>query len=91
MREIRNKEKDLEILNGLQMRVESETIDTNTTRNRFNRGSFGTFTDNSFELLRRPLHTGSRTENQQKLMLLRSALVLYILTLNVIVFIKLSF
>ncbi|KAH7672191.1 Potassium channel voltage dependent Kv1.4 tandem inactivation domain-containing protein [Dioscorea alata] len=91
MREIRNKEKDLEILNGLRRRVESETIDTNTTRNRFNRGSFGTFTDSSFELLRRPLHTGSRTENQQKLMLLRSALVLYILTLNVIVFIKLSF
>lgn len=48
MKEIQRKEKDLEILNGLQMRVESETIDTNTTRNRFNRGSFGTFTDNSF-------------------------------------------
>ncbi|KAJ0984434.1 hypothetical protein J5N97_002790 [Dioscorea zingiberensis] len=90
-REIRIKEKDLERLNVLRRRVESESIDTSTARNRFNKGSSGTFTDHSYELHRRPHHTGSRTENQQKLMLLRSAFVLYILALNVIVFIKLSF
>ncbi|KAH7672189.1 hypothetical protein IHE45_09G038300 [Dioscorea alata] len=72
-REIQNKEKDLEILNGLQTRVESETIETNTTRNQFNRGSF------------------EHLQIIQKLMLLRSALILYILTLNVIVFRKISF
>nr|XP_010929091.1 myosin-4 [Elaeis guineensis] len=91
--EIRDKEKELERLNVLRRNLDSGSLDVNTTRNRFGRGfaRSGTSADYTIEAHRRPFQTAGRIESQQKLMLLRSAFVLYILALHVIVFIKISF
>ncbi|KAI4352286.1 hypothetical protein L6164_006553 [Bauhinia variegata] len=86
--EIHVKEVELERLNRLWRRVESNNLEVNTTRNRFTRNS----SDKGLALSDRlPYHSGSRNEHQEKLMLLRSVFVLYILALHIVVFIKVSF
>nr|CAD1839433.1 unnamed protein product [Ananas comosus var. bracteatus] len=90
MTEIHAKEKDLERLNGLKTNLDSGVAEVNAARNRFGRSfsvSGGAFEDRDVKAFRR----GVRTDSQQKLMLLRSAFVIYILALHVIVFIKISF
>lgn len=77
MSEIHLKEQELERLNGLWRRFQTSNTDVNTARNRFGRN--------------KPHNIGGRTEIQQRLMLLRSAFVLYILALHILVFIKISF
>ncbi|XP_059670532.1 uncharacterized protein LOC132316052 [Cornus florida] len=93
--EIHLKEMELERLNGLCKRVETNNAEGNAARNRFGRsnserGSFSSdfIVDPHHKL---PYHMGGRTESQQRLMLLRSAFVLYILALHILVFMKLSF
>ncbi|KAF5958454.1 hypothetical protein HYC85_005679 [Camellia sinensis] len=88
--EIHLKDVELEKLNWLWRGLE-----VNTARNRFGtsnseKGSLSS--DYIVDLHQRPsYHISGRTENQQRLMLLRSAFVLYILALHILVFIKLSF
>lgn len=86
IREIHDKEKELEMLNGMRRRMDSGSTDANTARNRFGRSTGSSSTEGY-----RRAYAGGRTEIQQRLMLLRSAFVLYILALHVIVFIKISF
>jgi hypothetical protein len=91
--EIHVKEMELERLNGQWRQLQSNNSEANNARNRFVRGS----SDKVHSLSdydgpqRLPYHSAGRTESQQRLMLLRSAFVLYILALNVIVFIRISF
>ncbi|KAK9272457.1 hypothetical protein L1049_002830 [Liquidambar formosana] len=93
--EIHLKEKELERLNGLMRSLETSNVDVNTARNRFGRSSSekgSASSDYIVDAHNKPLYyIGGRTENQQRLMLLRSAFVLYILALNILVFIKISF
>ncbi|KAL0910268.1 hypothetical protein M5K25_021232 [Dendrobium thyrsiflorum] len=95
MGEIRTMEKELENLNNIQQKkLDTIFADPNTTRNRFSRvmaGSAAAYADYAEDSYSRPSIAGIRTESLQKLMLLRSAFVLYILALHVIVFIKISF
>lgn len=94
IREIRAKEKELEKLNSMQRKLDTSSTDVNTTKNRFIRGMTGSaaaYADYAGDSYRRSSIAGIRTESLQKLMLLRSAFVLYILALHVIVFIKISF
>ncbi|CAL9075479.1 unnamed protein product [Musa textilis] len=90
--EIQTKEKELERLNSQRRKLDSGNTDLNTTRNRFGKNFTGSgpLVEYAIEAHRRPHHTGNRTECQQNLMLLRSAFILYILALHVIVFIKIS-
>ncbi|RWW62714.1 hypothetical protein BHE74_00030154 [Ensete ventricosum] len=92
MTEIQTKEKELERLNSQLRKLDSSNTDLNITRNRFGKSFTGSgpHGEYAFEAHRRPHHTGSRPEGQQNLMLLRSAFILYILALHVIVFIKIS-
>ncbi|XP_028784432.1 trichoplein keratin filament-binding protein [Neltuma alba] len=93
--EIHLKEMELERLNGQWRRMESNITEANTARNRFGRSS----SDKGYALLdydgdghhKLPYYSDGRNESQQRIMLLRSAFVLYILALHVIVFIKISF
>ncbi|KAK7381137.1 hypothetical protein VNO78_33663 [Psophocarpus tetragonolobus] len=92
--EIHLKEMELERLNGLWRRTESSNLEANTAaRNRFAKGS----SDKLHSLAdyeghqKLPYHSAGRTESQQRLMLLRSAFVLYILALHILVFIRISF
>ncbi|KAI9379544.1 hypothetical protein POPTR_017G110300v4 [Populus trichocarpa] len=90
--EIHLKEMELERLNGLRRRLESSNVEGNTARNRFGRSTSdkgSAFADYIVDKL--PYSTGGRTEHQQRLMFLRSAFVIYILFLHIVVFIKLSF
>ncbi|RWR77064.1 putative leucine-rich repeat-containing protein [Cinnamomum micranthum f. kanehirae] len=90
--EIHVKERELEKLNDL-WRIENGNMEVNAARNRFGRSSSSlgsTSTDYFIDSQIRP-STGGRIENQQKMMLMRSAFVLYILALHVLVFIKISF
>ena len=83
---------ELERLNGLRRRLESSNVEGNTARNRFGRSTSdkgSAFADYIVDKL--PYSTGGRTEHQQRLMFLRSAFVIYILFLHIVVFIKLSF
>ncbi|KAJ4974954.1 hypothetical protein NE237_008128 [Protea cynaroides] len=92
--EIHLKEQELEKLNGLWRRLESGNTEVNSAKNRFVRGSLGRGSSDYSHIVdfsSRPSHVGGRTESQQRLMLLRSAFVLYILALHVLVFIKISF
>ncbi|KAJ6936328.1 hypothetical protein NC652_011137 [Populus alba x Populus x berolinensis] len=89
--EIHLKEMELERLKGLWRMIESSNVEGNT-RNRFGRSTSekgSASTDYMVDKL--PYSTGGRTEHQQRLMLLRSAFVMYILFLNIVVLIKLSF
>ncbi|CAK8533288.1 unnamed protein product [Lathyrus sativus] len=91
--EIHVKEMELERLNGQWRQLQNNNSEANNARSRFVRGS----SDKVQSLSdydgpqRLPYHSAGRTESQQRLMLLRSAFVLYILALNVIVFIRISF
>ncbi|OMO98806.1 hypothetical protein CCACVL1_04061 [Corchorus capsularis] len=92
--EIHLKEKELEGLNGLWTKLENSNAEANAARNRFgrgasDRGSTSDFSVDSHQKL--PYYTGGRIDNQQRLMLLRSGFVLYILALHILVFIKISF
>ncbi|KAK8916256.1 hypothetical protein KSP39_PZI023014 [Platanthera zijinensis] len=92
IREIRTKEKELEKLNNMQRELSAGSADAAAARNRFSRSTGGlgpSHTDH--DSFPRPSNAGARAETLQKLMLLRSAFVLYILALHVIVFIKISF
>lgn len=93
LNEIHVKEMELERLNGLWRRTESSNSEASAARNRFSKGS----SDKLHSLSdydgnqRLPYHSAGRTESQQRLMLLRSAFVLYILALHILVFIRISF
>lgn len=83
---------ELERLNGLWRQLESSNVEANTTRYRFGRTNSGRGSASSDSISDKlPYSTGGRTEQQQRLMLLRSAFVLYILMLHILVFIKISF
>ncbi|KAI3871029.1 hypothetical protein MKW92_050989 [Papaver armeniacum] len=88
-------EQELERLNAQRRRHENGNDDLSTARNRsvrsFSaRGSFSS-ADYVIDTQSKPTYMGARTESQQRVMLLRSAFVLYILILHILVFIKLSF
>lgn len=93
LEEIHPKEMELERLNAQWRQLQSNNSDANNARNRFVRGSsdklHGLSDYDGHQRL--PYHSAGRTESQQRLMLLRSAFVLYILALNIIVFIRISF
>ncbi|XP_078439357.1 golgin family A protein [Wolffia australiana] len=96
MGEIKAKEKELERLNVIWRRLEERQSEETAARNRFNnRGgsSSSTFLDGfSVEGGRRHgFFSGGRLEREEKPIILRSLLLLYILTLHLIVFIKISF
>lgn len=93
LEEIHPKEMELERLNAQWRQLQSNNSDVNNARNRFVRGSSDKLHGLSdFDGHQRlPYHSAGRTESQQRLMLLRSAFVLYILALNIIVFIRISF
>ncbi|WOL13611.1 hypothetical protein Cni_G22381 [Canna indica] len=90
--EIQAKETELERLNSLKRKLDSGNVDLNNARNRFGKSftGSGSHADYTIDAHRRPHHTSARTESQQKLMLLRSAFILYIFALHIIVFIKIS-
>ncbi|XP_004507248.1 uncharacterized protein [Cicer arietinum] len=91
--EIHLKEMELERLNAQWRQMQSNNTEVNNARNRFIKGSSDKLHGLSdYEGHQRlPYHSAGRTESQQRLMLLRSAFVLYILALNIIVFIRISF
>lgn len=86
---------ELEKLNGMWRRIESGSSDSNLARNRFGRSSsYQDSLSSEYSIDPRhklPVHIGGRNESLQRLMLLRSAFMLYILVLHILVFIKLSF
>ncbi|XP_009131509.1 uncharacterized protein LOC103856171 [Brassica rapa] len=93
--EIHSNEMELERLNSLCRRYESFNVEVNAARNRFKRTNsdrgFGSDheVDASHSYL--PYSSATRNESQTRLMYLRSAFVVYILALQVLVFIKISF
>ncbi|CAJ1947330.1 unnamed protein product [Sphenostylis stenocarpa] len=92
--DIHLKEMELERLNGLWRQTESSNLEANTAaRNRFGKSSSDKLHGLSdYEGHQRlPYHSAGRTETQQRLMLFRSAFVLYILALHILVFIRISF
>lgn len=93
--EIHLKEMELEKLNGMWRTIESGGSDINLARNRFGRSSsYQDSLSSEYSIDPRhklPVHIGGRNESLQRLMLLRSAFMLYILVLHILVFIKLSF
>ncbi|CAF1782938.1 BnaC09g41920D [Brassica napus] len=92
--EIHSNEMELERLNTLWRRYESFNFEGNAARNRFkktnsDRGFGSDHEVDAHSYL--PYSTATRTESQTRLMYLRSAFVVYILALHVLVFIKISF
>ncbi|GLU01673.1 hypothetical protein SLE2022_189700 [Rubroshorea leprosula] len=95
--EIHLKERELERLNALWGKVDGSNAEATTARNRLNRFGRGNtdkvsvsdYSVNAHDKL--PYYTVGRNENQQRLLLLRSAFVLYIFILHILVFIKISF
>ncbi|KAL3525787.1 hypothetical protein ACH5RR_014159 [Cinchona calisaya] len=91
--EIHLNEMELDRLNALSRNLETSSADVNIARNRFGRigtGKGPTSSDYIVDPHYKPQIVG-RTESLQRLMLLRSAFVLYILALHILVFIRLSF
>lgn len=91
--EVHSKEVELERLNGLARRLDTISIvDVNMTRNRIGRSNSNQGSGSADYIVdahqKPPFYIGSRAE---RLMLLRSAFVLYILALHILVFIKISF
>lgn len=85
--DVHSKEKELERLNHLQRNISSSANEAVAPRNRFSRGLLSGPEDYyDAKAGRRPY----RTEGQNRLMVLRSAIVLYVLLLHIIVFIKIS-
>ncbi|XP_068638811.1 uncharacterized protein [Aristolochia californica] len=92
--EIHSKELELEKLDAVRKKLENGSTEASTARNRFVRTGLGnatTSTDYIVEPLTRPSYGGSKIGWQQQLTLLRSAFVLYIFFLHLLVFIKISF
>ena len=73
--------------------MESSNSEANNARNRFGKS----YSDKVHGLAdydghqQLPYHSAGRTESQQRLMLLRSAFVLYIFVIHIVVFIRISF
>ncbi|XP_009605805.1 uncharacterized protein [Nicotiana tomentosiformis] len=88
--EVHLKEMELERLNGLWGKLEASNADINAARNRYTRSSIDRGRVSS-DYIVDPRQKPGRMENLQKLMLLRSAFVVYILALHILVFIKISF
>ncbi|KAJ0243595.1 hypothetical protein HA466_0196280 [Hirschfeldia incana] len=93
--EIRSNEMELERLNSLWRRYESfNVVEGNPARNRFKRTNSDRGFGSDHEVDAHsylPYSTVTRNETQTRLMYLRSAFVVYILALQVLVFIKISF
>ncbi|XVE71995.1 hypothetical protein DITRI_Ditri11bG0002700 [Diplodiscus trichospermus] len=92
--EIQLNEKELDRLNGLWTKLESSNMEVNTARNRFTRGAPDKGSSSDFSVdghHKLPYYTIGRNENQQRLMLLRSTFILYVLALHILVFLKISF
>ncbi|XP_062106367.1 uncharacterized protein LOC133817785 [Humulus lupulus] len=93
--EIHIKGLELENLNGLWRRLESSNVEVNAARNRFVRSTLEKGSASSDYIVepnyKNPYSSGGRNECQQRLMLLRSGFVFYILVLHILVFIKISF
>ncbi|PRQ53189.1 hypothetical protein RchiOBHm_Chr2g0163761 [Rosa chinensis] len=90
--EIHLKEMELERLNGLWRKLESSNNEMSAARNRFGRSTSERGSASSDNILdAHHKYAGGRTDNQQRLMLLRSMFVLYILALHILVFIRISF
>lgn len=92
--DIHLKEMELERLNGLWRQTENNNLEANTAaRYRFSKSSSDKLHSMSdYEGHQRlPYHSAGRSETQQRLMLFRSAFVLYILALHILVFIRISF
>uniref|UniRef100_A0A0E0EIT8 Uncharacterized protein n=1 Tax=Oryza meridionalis TaxID=40149 RepID=A0A0E0EIT8_9ORYZ len=84
--DVHAKEKELERLNNLHRNLHSRNNDGSVARNPFR----AVHEDYDAKAVRRPYQFGLRTEGLKRLMILRSAFVLYILVLHIVVFIKLS-
>lgn len=84
---------ELERLNGLWRRLETSTAEANAARNRFGRSNSekGSLSSDYIVDPHYKPHMVGRTEILQRQMLLRSAFVLYILALHILVFIRISF
>ncbi|KAK3409328.1 hypothetical protein EUGRSUZ_J01456 [Eucalyptus grandis] len=92
--EVHQKEKELERLNGLWKMLESNSSEVNATRNRFGRSMFdrgSASSDYMVDVQHKPLFTTGRWDSLQRPALLRSGFVLYILALQILVFLKISF
>ena len=93
--EIHLKGMELENLNSLWRRLEISNAEGSTARNRFARSTLEKGSASSDYIVepnfKTPYSAGGRNDGQQRLMLLRSAFVLYILVLHILVFIKISF
>ncbi|CAA6661489.1 unnamed protein product [Spirodela intermedia] len=93
--DIKEKEQDLERLSVLWRRLEAGSSEETSARNRFVRSHRGgssssSSLDQPMEAPHRYLNNG-RVEREQKLVVLRSTFVIYILALQLLVFIKISF
>ncbi|KAF0917426.1 hypothetical protein E2562_017871 [Oryza meyeriana var. granulata] len=88
--DVHAKEKELERLNNLQRNLQSCASEVSVARNPFRAGLFSVHEDSDANAVRRPYQYGVRTEGLKRLMVLRSAFVLYILVLHIVVFIKIS-
>ncbi|KAL1205860.1 hypothetical protein V5N11_017943 [Cardamine amara subsp. amara] len=92
--EIHSNEMELERLNSLWRRYESFNVEGNAARNRFKRTNSDRGFGSDHEVDSQsylPYSSATRNETQTRLMYLRSAFVVYILALHVLVFIKISF
>ncbi|KAH0888314.1 hypothetical protein HID58_050743 [Brassica napus] len=92
--EIHSNEMELERLNSLCRRYESFNVEGNAARNRFKRTNSDRGFGSDHEVDAHsylPYSSATRNESQTRLMYLRSAFVVYILALQVLVFIKISF
>lgn len=93
--DIHVKEFELERLNGLCKRIDENIAEMNATRNRYNRINsqkgplYSDYIVDPYD--KPPYNASGRVETLQRQMLMRSAFVLYILLLHILVFIKLSF
>lgn len=93
--DIHVKEIELERLNGLCRRIDTNTAEMNAARNRHNRTNsqkgplYSDYIVDPYD--KPPYNASGRVESLQRQMLMRSAFVLYILLLHILVFIKISF
>ncbi|KAG2642100.1 golgin subfamily A member 5-like [Panicum virgatum] len=89
--DVHAKEKELERLNHLHRNVCSSDNEIGAPRSRFSRGLLSGPENYWDAKAGQKLHqSGLRTEGQKRLMILRSAIVLYVLLLHIVVFIKIS-
>ncbi|KAF8688151.1 hypothetical protein HU200_042381 [Digitaria exilis] len=91
IRDVHANEKELERLNNLYSNLCISSNETSAPRNRFSKGPFsGRDYYYDAKAGRRLYQPGLRTEGQKRLMILRSAIVMYVLLLHIVVFIKIS-